>query len=74
VSAILRHADGRQETATTSWLIGCDGAHSAVRHGLGMTFEGDTLPSDWVLADVHLDGVPTPPARPASTGAPTVSW
>ena len=32
----------------------------AVRHGLGMQFEGDTLPSDWILADVHLDGVPKP--------------
>jgi hypothetical protein len=23
-----------------------------------MQFEGDTLPSDWILADLHLDGVP----------------
>jgi len=60
VTAVLRHADGREETVITPWLIGCDGAHSAVRHGLGMTFEGDTLPSDWILADVHLDGVPAP--------------
>ena len=26
-----------------------------------MPFEGDTLPSDWVLADVHLDGLDTKP-------------
>ena len=50
---------GARKTAR-AWLIGCDGAHSAVRHGLGMQFEGDTLPSDWILADVHLDGVPSP--------------
>lgn len=60
VTATLRHADGREETATAAWLVGCDGAHSAVRHGLGMEFEGETLPSSWVLADVHLEGVPSP--------------
>jgi 2-polyprenyl-6-methoxyphenol hydroxylase-like FAD-dependent oxidoreductase len=57
VTAILRHSDGPEETVQAAWLIGCDGAHSSVRHGLGMQFEGNTLPSDWVLADVHLAGV-----------------
>ena len=42
-------------------MIGCDGAHSTVRHGLGMEFEGNTLPSDWILADVHLAGLRTRP-------------
>jgi 2-polyprenyl-6-methoxyphenol hydroxylase-like FAD-dependent oxidoreductase len=61
VTATLRHADGHDETVDAAWMIGCDGAHSAVRHGLGMAFEGDTLPSNWILADVHLAGNPTPP-------------
>jgi 2-polyprenyl-6-methoxyphenol hydroxylase-like FAD-dependent oxidoreductase len=56
VAATLRHADGREESLRAAWLIGCDGAHSIVRHGLGMQFEGDTLPSDWILADVQLSG------------------
>ena len=30
---MLRHADGREETFSAAWLVGCDGAHSAVRHG-----------------------------------------
>jgi 2-polyprenyl-6-methoxyphenol hydroxylase-like FAD-dependent oxidoreductase len=55
----LRFADGREERFESSWLIGCDGAHSTVRHQLGMEFVGDTLQSDWMLADVHLSGVPT---------------
>ena len=38
------------------WLIGCDGAHSTVRHTLGMEFRGETSLTDWVLADVHLNG------------------
>ena len=27
--AVLRHADGREESVSADWLIGCDGAHSA---------------------------------------------
>lgn len=61
VTTTMRHADGREEALDVQWLIGCDGAHSAVRHGLGMQFEGDTLPSDWILADLHLDGLPGKP-------------
>jgi 2-polyprenyl-6-methoxyphenol hydroxylase-like FAD-dependent oxidoreductase len=36
VTTILRHPDGRQETLESGWLAGCDGAHSTVRHGLGV--------------------------------------
>ena len=56
VSALLRHADARQERVSTAWLAACDGAHSTVRHALGLAFNGDTLQSDWVLADVQIDG------------------
>ena len=41
-------------------LIGRHGAHSAVRHGLGLSFLGDTLQSDWILADLHLSDDPLP--------------
>ena len=60
VVSTLCHPDGRHEVVNSSWLIGCDGAHSVVRHGLGMQFQGDTMPSDWILADVHLAGVQNP--------------
>jgi 2-polyprenyl-6-methoxyphenol hydroxylase-like FAD-dependent oxidoreductase len=63
VSCTLLQSDGREEIAEASWLIGCDGAHSTVRHQLGMEFQGSTLLSNWVLADLHLTGV---------TGAPAV--
>ena len=56
VTATLRGADGRTETLRAAYLLGCDGAHSTVRHTLGTPFEGSTLPSDWILADVRLDG------------------
>jgi 2-polyprenyl-6-methoxyphenol hydroxylase-like FAD-dependent oxidoreductase len=60
VEAVLRHSDGQEEAVSTGWLLGCDGAHSAVRHGLGATFTGETLNSDWMLADVHMTGYPFP--------------
>jgi 2-polyprenyl-6-methoxyphenol hydroxylase-like FAD-dependent oxidoreductase len=60
VEARLRHADGREETVSANWLLGCDGAHSIVRHTLGVPFAGETLNSDWMLADVHMKGYPFP--------------
>jgi 2-polyprenyl-6-methoxyphenol hydroxylase-like FAD-dependent oxidoreductase len=61
VTASLLRADGGMETLQAQWMIGCDGAHSTVRHGLGLSFLGETLPTDWVLADIHVEGMPTPP-------------
>ncbi|WP_435020454.1 FAD-dependent monooxygenase [Tundrisphaera sp. TA3] len=61
VDATILRADGSEEAVRASWLIGCDGAHSTVRHALGMGFEGETTPSDWILADVHLAGVKADP-------------
>jgi 2-polyprenyl-6-methoxyphenol hydroxylase-like FAD-dependent oxidoreductase len=58
----LAHANGSGEKIEISWLIGCDGAHSTVRHALGMNFEGSTMLTDWILADVHIDGMQGPPA------------
>jgi 2-polyprenyl-6-methoxyphenol hydroxylase-like FAD-dependent oxidoreductase len=52
----LRHADGTEESCDVPWLLGCDGAHSTVRHTLKMEFTGAAEPNDWMLADVHLHG------------------
>jgi 2-polyprenyl-6-methoxyphenol hydroxylase-like FAD-dependent oxidoreductase len=60
IQATFRHADGREETVSSNWLLGCDGAHSIVRHTLGVPFAGETLESDWILADVHMKGYPFP--------------
>jgi len=58
VTTILRSADGAEETVESDWLIGCDGAHSVIRHALNLPFSGDTLQTDWMLADTHLTGAP----------------
>jgi len=55
VRATLRHADYREEIVETPWLIGCDGAHSRVRHVNGQDFPGEEDPHQYVLADVVVD-------------------
>lgn len=61
VKAKLRHHEGHEEELETPWLIGCDGAHSTVRHGLNVEFHGSAQGDDWILADVRLDGDGKPP-------------
>jgi 2-polyprenyl-6-methoxyphenol hydroxylase-like FAD-dependent oxidoreductase len=56
VEAMLRHADGLEETVRCDWLIGCDGAHSTVRKAIGAEFTGQAEPNDWILADCRVDG------------------
>ncbi|MEM7135709.1 MAG: FAD-dependent monooxygenase [Myxococcota bacterium] len=56
VVATLEHENGSTETTEAPWLIGCDGAHSAVRHLTGCAFPGDPDPYPYVLADVVVDG------------------
>ncbi|WP_345771346.1 FAD-dependent monooxygenase [Geodermatophilus normandii] len=57
VTAQLRHASGEVETTRAQYLVGCDGAHSAVRSGLGLTFEGglSMFPQLFMLGDVDVD-------------------
>jgi 2-polyprenyl-6-methoxyphenol hydroxylase-like FAD-dependent oxidoreductase len=55
VGARLEGADGSSEQVRASWLVGCDGAHSAVRHALGLGFEGTSDSELWALADAELD-------------------
>jgi len=57
VTAQLRHASGEGETTRAQYLVGCDGAHSAVRAGLGLAFEGglSMFPQLFMLGDVDVD-------------------
>jgi 2-polyprenyl-6-methoxyphenol hydroxylase-like FAD-dependent oxidoreductase len=55
IEARLRHEDGDEETVRARYIVGADGAHSAVRKGAGLSFEGDAYPQDFVLADVDVE-------------------
>jgi 2-polyprenyl-6-methoxyphenol hydroxylase-like FAD-dependent oxidoreductase len=48
-------AAGTVHTVRSRWLVGCDGARSAVRKALGMDFSGDQYPMTFMLGDVELD-------------------
>jgi 2-polyprenyl-6-methoxyphenol hydroxylase-like FAD-dependent oxidoreductase len=56
VACTLRRADGGTEHLRCRYLVGCDGAHSTVREGAGIAFEGGTYPQTFVLADLEVDG------------------
>jgi 2-polyprenyl-6-methoxyphenol hydroxylase-like FAD-dependent oxidoreductase len=60
VDAVLKRSGGIEESVSADWLIGCDGAHSVVRHIVGAPFTGETMLSDWMLADIHMHGYPHP--------------
>jgi 2-polyprenyl-6-methoxyphenol hydroxylase-like FAD-dependent oxidoreductase len=56
VTATVRGPRGEFRTINADYVVGCDGAHSRVRHQIGLPFEGQPYPQDWLLADVALDG------------------
>jgi 2-polyprenyl-6-methoxyphenol hydroxylase-like FAD-dependent oxidoreductase len=55
VTATLRRKDGSTETVRCRWVIGCDGAHSAVRKASGIPFSGSTYRDEFIMADAELD-------------------
>jgi len=59
VRCLIRHDDGRQEEVRARFLAGCDGAHSTVRKGAGIRFEGGSYPQDFMLGDVEADVLPS---------------
>ncbi len=66
VTATLRGPDGTDIQERFSWLVACDGAHSVVRHHLGLDFAGDTIALDWTQGDFHLTGSPFPTSELAT--------
>jgi 2-polyprenyl-6-methoxyphenol hydroxylase-like FAD-dependent oxidoreductase len=41
---------------TTSYVVGCDGAHSSIRRAIGVELVGATYDERFLLADVKIDG------------------
>jgi 2-polyprenyl-6-methoxyphenol hydroxylase-like FAD-dependent oxidoreductase len=56
VTCTLRHPDGSAESVRAGYLVGCDGAHSTVRRGAQIPFQGDAYPQTFALADLEADG------------------
>src|SRR5918998_3176393 len=75
VAVELRRIDGGIERAFFRYVVGCDGAHSAVRHALGIAFDGDAFPMMFMLGDVHIGwdlprGMALRAIRPVEDDAP----
>ena len=54
------------EGVRAAFVVGCDGAHSAVREGLGLPFVGESYPESFIVADVHAEW--------AQPGATNLMW
>lgn len=46
---------GGDERVRAPFLVGCDGARSAVRERLGLPFVGTAYPEGFIVADLHAD-------------------
>ncbi|KIV91191.1 hypothetical protein PV10_05755 [Exophiala mesophila] len=50
---VLAEKDGTEETFKAKYVLGCDGAHSAVRRSLGYQMVGDTTDAVWGVMDIY---------------------
>ncbi|SFV13600.1 2-polyprenyl-6-methoxyphenol hydroxylase [Methylobacterium sp. 174MFSha1.1] len=55
VTARIERAGRPAEDVRVAYVVGCDGAHSAVRRWLGIGFEGEAYPWPFMLGDVRID-------------------
>jgi phenol 2-monooxygenase len=52
VTVTLRRADGEEFTVRARYVVGCDGARSAVRRAIGRELHGDVANHAWGVMDV----------------------
>ncbi|KAJ5885118.1 hypothetical protein N7495_009628 [Penicillium taxi] len=52
--------DNNETTCGAAYIVGCDGAHSTVRHIIGAKFEGDTYIPLFYIADINAKGNESP--------------
>lgn len=57
---LVRQDDGTETTCEASYIVGCDGAHSVVRHEIGAKYEGDTYVPLFYIADVEAEEQDSP--------------
>ncbi|KAK3370085.1 FAD binding domain-containing protein [Podospora didyma] len=55
VTTIVDLPDGSQASVRSKYVVGCDGAHSLVRHSAkNLTFEGAPYPMEFMLCDARI--------------------
>jgi len=63
VRMVAAAASPTTQEVTCRFVVGCDGADSAVRHLAGIPWRGRTYPEEAVLADLDADDLPTSTAH-----------
>lgn len=66
VDVELMHGEDSERSEETEnvrcrYVVGCDGAHSSVRHAANIAFEGDTYLQSFLLCDAHIRNWPDRP-------------
>ncbi|KAF2126640.1 hypothetical protein P153DRAFT_388672 [Dothidotthia symphoricarpi CBS 119687] len=50
---VTAEKDGKNEVWEAKYVLGCDGAHSTIRHALGYNMIGDTSDTVWGVMDIY---------------------
>ncbi|HYK08247.1 MAG TPA: FAD-dependent monooxygenase [Candidatus Eisenbacteria bacterium] len=53
-TSVIQHKDGKEETIEADWIVGADGAHSIVRHTLGIELAGKTYKQSLFVLDCKV--------------------
>ena len=78
VTATIELGDGSQKNIRARYLVGCDGGRSITRKSMGVSFDGQSSPTRFLVIDLRNDPLGTPnaylgadPVRPfVSIGLP----
>ena len=78
VTATVELADGSEKSIRARYLVGCDGGRSITRKSMGVSFDGQSSPTRFLVIDLRNDPLGTPnaylgadPVRPfVSIGLP----
>ncbi|CEJ56991.1 hypothetical protein PMG11_05701 [Penicillium brasilianum] len=60
ITATLACANEDESTCEAAYIVGCDGAHSVVRHGIGANYEGGTYVPLFYIADIVAEEQDSP--------------
>jgi len=60
VTVTLTGPDGAKRKVRGKYLVGCDGGRSPVRKAAGISFEGQTEATKWIVVDLEKDPVGVP--------------
>ncbi|KAJ5565820.1 hypothetical protein N7535_007458 [Penicillium sp. DV-2018c] len=52
-ATLSRQPEGTPFTIEASYIVGCDGAHSVVRHGMGVKYDGEAYEPVFYVADIE---------------------